>query len=1081
MAGANVHMMQAYRCKYAINSLNWQKRMNLKATYNRDNFINFFRDQLLPEDFISTIEYIDPGFKSKYYHTVTFLGECPSLDLNIYEVKHSSVSDARIGLSRDAFKLVSRFDKNNALILFVPSDATNFRFSLVTVEPKLDETGKRVIHEYSNPKRFSFVLGEYAKTHTPEQYLISKGRISDIVDLKKRFSVEVVNKEFYNRIAEIFSKLVGGKRKKGNKTIEYQRILQLPEMPQENDQKYKEFAVRLIGRTVFCWFLKKKKSESGIPLIPEDVLSTAALAENPGYYHARVEPLFFGVLNTPVEKRSIYFREEPYNTIPFLNGGLFEPQSDDFYDYTGPIYTLKVPDEWWKDFLEILEIYNFTLDENTTIDIDLSVDPEMLGRIFENLLAEINPETGETARKATGSYYTPRSIVEYMVDESLKQYLITKTGIEESTLDILLDYSKEESGLYPEEEQQVIRAFDTIKILDPACGSGAFPIGILQKMLLILQKVDKEAEDSIHKVLEEISDPVKRKLIEAKLKAARVDQDKDFIDYARKLSIIQRSIYGIDIQPIATDISKLRFFLSLIVDEIVQDDQPNRGVEPLPNLEFKFVCANTLIPLPTHDVDKNLFEDIENIEKLEKIREDYFIIYGEKKEKLKKEFKSVQAKMFTHHLNTINAFAKHKDSQTAKLLEWNPFKNEPTPWFDAKWMFGIEVGFNIVLSNPPWVSLLGKQSLSINKENSSKYLDIFNSNTANPNLYEFFIIRSFSLLENKGHLVFITPDRLGQNSSTAYIRENILKTKTLKEIVYRWKFENVIADTVTTVIQNSFLHDEYFISSKHCPFCNKLIFSNKDYLNLPEYIFKSYKNEETKELVLKIKAIGKPLNEFCSTTSGFGGKSKLITDSQINRNQIKILKGSCIQKYKVLQPLYFDFNSKNITGRTKDKNKLGKRIKILLRKTGDELIAAYDDTGIFPEQSLYFLYDFKEKIEPFYLLSLLNSKLFTWYYLNEAVTNEDATPQLKNYHLDDFPIVYNDQYESKFIEKANKLNKTSNDTSTLIQIDLIINKLYNLNYDEVILVDPDFDKIISQKDYESKSIAELAEYEIKIT
>ena len=232
--------------------------MNLKTTYNRNNFTSFFRDELLPEDFISTIEYIEPGFKSKYYQTVAFLGECPSLDLNIYEIQHSSVSDARIGLSRDAFKLVSRFDKNNALILFVPADTTDFRLSLVTIEPKLDKTGKRVKHEYSNPKRFSFVLGEDAKTHTPEQYLISLGRISDIEDLKKRFSVEVVNKEFYNRIAVMFSKLVGGKRKKGNKTIEFERTIQLPSVHHEDDQKYKEFAVRLIGRTVFCWFLKKK-------------------------------------------------------------------------------------------------------------------------------------------------------------------------------------------------------------------------------------------------------------------------------------------------------------------------------------------------------------------------------------------------------------------------------------------------------------------------------------------------------------------------------------------------------------------------------------------------------------------------------------------------------------------------------------------------------------------------------------------------------------------------------------------------------------------------------------------------------
>ena len=233
----------------------------------------------------------------------------------------------------------------------------------------------------------------------------------------------------------------------------------------------------------------------------------------------------------------------------------------------------------------------------------------MLGKIFENLLAEINPETGETARKSTGSYYTPRPIVEYMVDESLKQYLTTKTGISEDRLAVLLAYDIDKLDLQPAEVDKVIDALDTIKIIDPACGSGAFPMGILQKMILILQKLDPDSKKWLARQLERIPD----KTLRGRLKAENVN-------YIRKLGIIRSAIYGVDIQSIAVEISKLRFFLSLVVDAKI--------VEPLPNLEFKFVAANSLIGLPQQN---ELFDDQEMIEKLKALRDQYFTAIGAEK------------------------------------------------------------------------------------------------------------------------------------------------------------------------------------------------------------------------------------------------------------------------------------------------------------------------------------------------------------------------------------------------------------------------------------------------------------------
>ncbi|MEA1987152.1 MAG: hypothetical protein U9N76_06665, partial [Candidatus Marinimicrobia bacterium] len=445
--------------------------MNFNNKYDRNNWIKFLEQNFLPEDYNKENEEIEIDFQSNQIDkNVAYLGNSKSLNLKVYEMHHESENDPRIGLSRDAFKFIDHQKVKNALILFISKNSDNYRFSLITREIKLD--GKKVTTEYTNPKRFSYFVGPDAKKHTIEQYLIKKGRIKDENDLKDSFSVEIVNKEFYNRIAELFTELVGGERKIGNKNRTFDALLKLPGTNEHSVMQ--EFAVRLIGRIVFCWFLKKKKSKNGIPLIPENVLSVEAVKHN--YYHNVLELLFFEVMNTPIDNRNdLVKNKEVFKNIPFLNGGLFDPKlHEDYYNYSDsqkkfqPSYNLKIPDKWFINFFKVLNLYNFTIDENTSIDIDLSVDPEMLGRIFENLLAEINPETQETARKSTGSFYTPRPIVEYMVDESLIQYLVTKTSsIEESKIRKLLDYTVEKSELSKAENLEICDALDEIKIIDP--------------------------------------------------------------------------------------------------------------------------------------------------------------------------------------------------------------------------------------------------------------------------------------------------------------------------------------------------------------------------------------------------------------------------------------------------------------------------------------------------------------------------------------------------------------------------------------------------------------------------------------
>ena len=402
------------------------------------------------------------------------------------------------------------------------------------------------------------------------------------------------------------------------------------------------------------------------------------------------------MLNTKSENRKANLPQDAH-LVPFLNGGLFEPQTDDFYliDSEGNSLNtniLQIPDQWFKDLFEMLEQYNFTIDENSTDEVEVSIDPEMLGRIFENLLAEIDPESGETARKATGSFYTPREIVDYMVNQSLIKYLHQKTALPETQLLSLFEGKDTDFTLL--EKVTCINALDTVRILDPACGSGAFPMGALQKIVRVLQTLDPDASLWKNRQLARIDNAIVKKYMREKLNSSSAD-------YIRKLGIIQNSIYGLDIQPIAAEISKLRCFLTLVVDENINDSAYNRGIEPLPNLEFKFVTANSLKALP--EGSANTFSN-DFITQLQQIRSEYLQASGEEKIELKARFKEVQDQLFDLE---ITQFGKDADlskinAKGLQIAQWRPFSHDCADWFDADWMFGITDGFDIVLGNPPY-------------------------------------------------------------------------------------------------------------------------------------------------------------------------------------------------------------------------------------------------------------------------------------------------------------------------------------------------------------------------------------------
>jgi hypothetical protein len=724
---------------------------------------------------------------------------------------HSHENDPRITITTDAFKILADHWIHRALVIFRNKDSENYRLSYLTISLDINDKNKAV-KKYSNARRYSFYLGSSAKIKTPEQQLIKKGRVKDIEDLLSRFSVEVVNKQFYFEVAKFFDDLISVKNIN----------IMLPGISHDDQNTRKSFAVRLIGRIMFCWFLNQKKSNDG-QLIPDELLSSKVISDN--YYHNILEPLFFGVLNTSIESRDI--RSELFDKVPYLNGGLFNPQTEDYYELDRDTFssryinTLKINDEWFKNFFELLETYNFTIDENTIFDQELSVDPEMLGRIFENLLAKkINPETGGNEQKETGTFYTPRQIVDYMVDESLIEYFSTKTNIDKNKLSALVSYDLNDDAEYPlsyEEKNILVKSIDLLKIIDPACGSGAYPIGVLQKIVYILQVIDPECKLWLEQKLKDVPDLYKQKIIN--------NFNINPFNYIRKQEVIKNSIFGIDIQPIAVDVSRLRCFLTLIVESEINDNLPNRGIEPLPNLDFKFVCANTLIHSPEqyNDDENHLFEN-DFQEKLATSVDRYFSSSGENKRAANNEIHKLIDNKVEEKLNHLNNFVFYhgdKKMETIKaemnkkqislhskiLLLWssykNIFENKPVDFFDTKYFFpSVKDGFDIVIGNPPYVQLQKFKGQQIQEDLESQKYETFEKTG---DLYCLFYERGLSLSKKEsGLLCYITSNKwmktgYGESLRSYFIKHNPLLLLDLGQSV----FESAMVDSNILLIQNT--------------------------------------------------------------------------------------------------------------------------------------------------------------------------------------------------------------------------------------------------------------------------------------
>lgn len=1114
--------------------------MEFNKAYNREEYLSFLRVNFLPDDFQQEISSVENPIHFQYTQQVTRLGECESLGLVVYEVRHNSKHDARVGLTKEAFRLLADEFCERALVLFVPEDDnSNYRFSLIEITLDQPETSSRVSRRYSNPHRYSYFLGKGIAYYTPNKYLNEYGRVASVEDLRNRFSVDVLTKAFYQELSDWYAWAIMVVRFPNDlKTL-------------EDNQKYNsEAMIRLITRLIFVWFLKQRH------LVPDEFFDEQFIANeliqgftphaettlfgkayDSKYYKGVLQNLFFAMLNSPItpegkntisERRfrngrgdydnnklmrhedlfinPTKFVELANKYVPFLNGGLFDCLDDKdkgiyidaFTDRKVISDQLVIPDflffgdevgknidlsEWYGDkkkkkvsargIIDILKRYNFTVEENTPFDQEVSLDPELLGKVFENLLAAYNPETQTTARKQTGSFYTPREIVQYMVDESLIAHLKRTVGDElEPEYRKLVQYTDEEPLLTDEQKRKIMQSLYDCKVLDPACGSGAFPMGMLQQMVHILNRIDPNNEQwkdmMLNNAISETSDAYRTATDEERAEIV-ADIERSFNesinrpDYARKLYLIENCIYGVDIQPIAIQISKLRFFISLVVDQKTNNNPvDNFGIRPLPNLEAKFVAANTLIGLEKREADLFDSEDIKLKENELKIANHK--IFGAKTHKTRQKYREKVVSLRDEMINILREKGSIGNDEAKQLKRWDMFnQNDHADFFDTEWMFGIKDGFDIIIANPPYVNANDlKKSLG---EDAYKHLkSLFVTAKGTVDFYVYFFEKGIRLLRPNGVLTFITPNKYLSANYGKALRNYLYNNTRLRHLVDVSRnniFDASIYPIIIFLTKESRRNDYYFTACDK----NNIVrtFASSQLVTLPDLIW-GFVLSSNYGLTRKMITQCEPLTRICrinatSTASEADDFHSYITETSglrlINTGTIDPFVSlwgieSLVDKgCKYLRP-YLP-NDKEILG--DNRYRMYNNPKIIVSKMSLTLEGFLDKEGEYASINTNCFHTIQ--IRPEILLGWVHSKAFHYMYecFFEGLKMSGGYLPFTAPYLSCMFIPLGINKNEELLNVVNKM--IGGDMTVVHKLDALCFKAVGLTYDEVLIVDPE--------------------------
>jgi adenine-specific DNA-methyltransferase len=881
--------------------------------------------------------------------------------------------------------------------------------------------------------------------------------------LWESFNFEPTNRKFYLELVEHFSLLV----KHLEKTF--------------GEKDSVMFTTRLIGRILFIWFLRKKNlvNQSMGYFTVEDPL------EQTIYYRNTLEVLFFETLNKEISERS-----HKDSLTPYLNGGLFDISKTDFFNND----KLTFPNGYFNSLFDTLSKYNFTVDESSPEFQQVAIDPEMLGRIFESLLSEeIDEVSGSSRKKITGAFYTPREIVNYMCEQSILEFLKSKVPYSperdkrieeliELPETIFRDQDQNKRRDWKPYSEAIIKALDGngeghLTILDPAVGSGAFPMGMLHVLTKIYSRLDPKYERNISKL---------------------------------KRSILSKSLYGVDIEQTAIEICRLRAWLSIIVDTPETD-----VIEPLPNLDFKFTCANTLVPLDSNKQD-TLFDDHQLKEKLMAIRDEYFTTSKKNKKKsLQDEYVRL-----THQEDIF------ENKKTKQLKSYRPFDTAScSEFYDPELHHGVK-SFDVVIGNPPYIKEFTSRKAFDGVRESPYY-------QGKMDLWYIFACQGIDYLKDKtGVLSFIATNNWVTNSGASILRKKVLEdTRILKLIdfgsymifdsasiqtmimvfsknkmdaTYQFDYRRLTGSSprledVIGLLNGVKADNAFFIQAKLDPAAYKdkaLIFNQSDSEELLNKIkaktnfYLDPKKEVAQGIVAPQDSLSKKGAEILGADYKAGSGIFVLTDKEVQALGLTPKESEILKPYYTttelgrfsktrgnsLWVIYTDSSYKNaksmdeypnlkkhldkykniITSdnkpyglhRSRDNNFfIGEKI-VSLRKTPQPHFT-FTDFDCYVSQTFNVIKSFRVNMK--FLTGLLNSKLM-FYWLKHKGKKQGEMLQVDKEPIIDLPICIPNDYSSylTLIDQIISLRTSSGDSSELEkQLDHMIYVLYELSTDEI--------------------------------
>ena len=792
--------------KSAINLL----ENTFRSKFNMDNF-EYFLTELFNEVRINVkneTTYVKKEFKefiNQFYTIGSYNDEMgDSIGFYVVELSKKSTRDRARTMQRNLIaSFMKNQHKNAALVAFYEHNNPDWRFSYITLSYEFADDG--IKEKLSSPRRHSFLVGPNEPNHTCQKQflglLTNEGNIL-LRDIQEAFDIENVTDDFFNEYKRLFLDLADSLRKVKEKDDIVKDEFNLKNI------KSTDFAKKLMGQLVFIYFLQKKgwlgvEKDEDWGTGPKNFLRNIfdkCINDNKNFFNDVLEPLFYEGLSSDVPD---YHYSQFGFKVPFLNGGLFEPIND--YNWIGT--DVNLDNSIFSSILDTFDKFNFTIKEDEPLEKEVAVDPEMLGKVFENLLEVVD-------RKSKGAFYTPRHIVHYMCQENLISYLDTNSDVSEEDLrvfitegDLAIDsiirvneqikgYGKQFDRIklpdsIKECSDELEQLLKKVKVIDPAVGSGAFPVGMMNE------------------------------IVKARYILRLINGVEDVNLYNLKRETIENSLYGVDLEYSATDVTKLRFWLSLIVDE-----EDINHIKPLPNLDNQIMCGNSIID---GYKDVKLFDDNliirseqtklamtsseRTFQDIEKKKKEYFdTSNSNRKLELKNEIKELKWTFVENYLKDIgekdlvNEIKKYEHAEAKPFFIWELEFSEVFK--------GSNPGFDIVIGNPPYVR---QEKIKELKPYLKEYYETY---TGVADLYVYFFEKGLKILKDKGIFAFICSNKFAKANYGKKLRKLILENqlKIYNDFTGLKIFKEASVDTCVIQIKKDFIEnnevyvdDEYFM------------------------------------------------------------------------------------------------------------------------------------------------------------------------------------------------------------------------------------------------------------------------------